>query len=72
MTGVLHWESLVGSLAQNLAAVPETTNLCSPERRGDLFQSEPVIRACRLSGSYFVGALSARTDDFGKRSGTGI
>jgi hypothetical protein len=31
-----------------------------------------VIKVCRLSRSYFVGALSARTDDFGERSGTGI
>jgi hypothetical protein len=38
MTGILHSGSLVGSLAQNHAAVPETTNLRLPAPRGDLFQ----------------------------------
>jgi hypothetical protein len=38
MTEVLHWRTLYGLVAQNLADVPETTKLRSPERRGHLFQ----------------------------------
>jgi hypothetical protein len=38
MTEILHWGSLVGSLAQDLANVPGTTNSRSPARRDDLFQ----------------------------------
>jgi hypothetical protein len=38
MIWILKRGSLVGSLAQDLANVPETTNLHLPARRGDLFQ----------------------------------
>ena len=38
MTGILRWGFLVGSLAQNLVDVPETTTLRSCVDRSDLFQ----------------------------------
>ena len=38
MSGIFLLASLVGSGAQDLADAPETTNLRSPARRGDLFQ----------------------------------
>src|SRR5580693_6266432 len=50
MTEVLHWGSLYGPLAQNLAAVTETTKLRSPARRRDLFW-ELIRCQCSAPGS---------------------
>ena len=67
MTCLLHCGSWVGSLAQILANVPATTNLCSPARRGDLFQAcmrerelESTLRVPFVRKIFFGGNFSER------------
>ena len=59
--------SLYEPLAQNLAAVTETTKVRSPAHLGDLFWELIAVNARRLSRRYFAGTQFVRAHDAGER-----